>query len=92
MVGADTECCSANWNSGNGLELAKKDATTYRPSNAHKSGIIDTVQIDNAKFKMEKGIRIGKEMFAGEDIFWYVPQTFCDTRWVQYKHRVLLIL
>ena len=55
VVGADTEWYSANRDLGNGLKFARKDATPYWPSNAHKSSIIDFVQV-NVKFKLGKGM------------------------------------
>ena len=48
--------------------------TSYSRSNAHKSGIIDIVQIDNVKCKMRKEFEIGKEVSAEKDPLRYAPQ------------------
>ena len=67
--GADTEWCSADWESGHGLALARNDVISYWRSNPHKSGIIDIVQIDNGEFEWRKEFEIGQEMSTAEEQF-----------------------
>ena len=50
--------CSANWNLGSDLEFPRKNVTRYWLSNAHKSSIIDIVQINKVKFNMGEDMKL----------------------------------